>query len=295
MRIVITGGTGFLGSALAETLAANQHDVVVLSRSAGGAYKGVRYATLNTAAAEIDGADAVVNLAGAGIADKRWTPARKATLLDSRILITRTVVDACTRATKRPRVLISGSAVGYYGSSLDARFDESSPAGGDFLGQLCAAWESEARAVEPLGVRCVLIRTGLALGPHGGLLKKMVPPFRMFVGGPVGSGRQWISWILRDDWVAMVRGLLTDETVSGPVNLVAPAPVTNRDFSHALGRALHRPSVMPLPEFVVRTLFGELADGALLASQNVHSRTAFVRSFPFTSPALRDALARSLS
>lgn len=294
MRIVITGGTGFLGSALAESLAARGHDVVVLSRSAGGTYKGVRYATLNAAAAEIDGADAVVNLAGAGIADTRWTPARKATLLDSRVSITRTVVAACAQAARRPRVLISGSAVGYYGSSLDARFDESSPAGTDFLGQLCAAWEAEARAVEPLGVRCVIIRTGLVLGPHGGLLKKMVPPFKMFVGGPVGSGRQWMSWILRDDWVAMVESLLADDTTSGPVNLVGPAPVTNRDFSHALGRALHRPSVMPLPAFVVRTIFGELADGALLASQHVHSSTPFVRSFAFKSATVEDALAHCL-
>lgn len=295
MKIILTGGTGFLGSALAETLAADGHDVVALSRAAGGTYKGVRHVPMPAGFGEIDGAGAVINLAGAGIADARWTPARKALLLESRLAVTRGVVDACEKAAVRPTVLISGSAIGYYGSSLDATFEEASPAGTDFLGQLCAAWEAEARRVEPLGMRCVLVRTGLVLGPNGGLLKKMVPPFRMFVGGPVGSGRQWMSWIQLDDWVALVRSVLTDEAVRGPVNLVAPAPVTNRDFSRALGRVLHRPSVMPLPAFVVRAIFGELAEGALLASQRVVSTQPLVRGFAFQSGDVDRALRLSLA
>lgn len=294
MKIILTGGTGFLGSALAETLAADGHDVVALSRAAGGTYKGVRHAPMPAGFGEIDGAGAVINLAGAGIADARWTPARKALLLESRLAVTRGVVDACEKAAVRPKVLVSGSAIGYYGSSLDATFEEASPAGADFLGQLCAAWEAEARRVELLGMRCVLVRTGLVLGPNGGLLKKMVPPFRMFVGGPVGSGRQWMSWIQLDDWVALVRSMLTDEAVRGPVNLVAPAPVTNRDFAHALGRVLHRPSVVPLPAFVVRAMFGELADGALLASQRVVSTQPLVRGFAFQSGDVDRALRLSL-
>lgn len=292
MKIVVTGGTGFLGSALAESLAAEGHDVVSLSRAAGGTYKGVRHLAGPAGYSEIDGADAVINLAGAGIADERWTTTRKAILLNSRVAVTRAVVDACARAAVRPKVLISGSAIGYYGSSLDARFDESSPAGADFLGQLCASWEQEARAVEPLGVRCVMIRTGLVLGPNGGLLKKMAPPFKMFVGGPVGSGQQWMSWIHIDDWIAMVKMAISNSAIRGPINLVAPAPVTNREFSHALGRALNRPSIMPLPEFAVRLMFGELADGALLASQNVAPTIATANGFQFKYSSLQAALDR---
>jgi uncharacterized protein (TIGR01777 family) len=299
MKVVITGGTGFLGSALAESLAQAGgpagstnagHDVVSLSRAAGGTYKGVRHVPVTGGYSEIDGAGAVINLAGAGIADQRWTPARKAMLRESRVSVTRAVVDACARAASKPKVLISGSATGYYGSSLDARFDESSPAGADFLAQLCASWEQEARAVEPLGVRCVLIRTGLVLGRNGGLLKKMAPPFKMFVGGPVGSGRQWMSWIHLDDWIGMVRLAIADDSIRGPMNLVAPAPVTNREFSHALGRALHRPSVMPLPAFAVRLMFGELADGALLASQNVEPKVARAAGYTFAHTHVQETL-----
>ncbi|TAK19338.1 MAG: TIGR01777 family protein [Acidobacteria bacterium] len=293
MKIVVTGGTGFLGSALAESLVADGNDVVVLSRFSGGAYKGVRYATLAGAAAEIDGAGAVVNLAGAGIADRRWTTARKAVLRQSRVSVTRAVVTAIANATSKPRVLVSGSAVGYYGSSLDAVFDESSPAGHDFLAELCAEWEREALAAEP-HTRVVILRTGLVLGPNGGLLKKMIPPFRMFAGGPVGSGRQWMSWIQLADWIALVKLAIATDSARGPVNVVAPAPVTNRDFSTALGRALHRPSLLPLPEFVVRAIFGELADGALLASQNVRSRQALVQNYTFKSVTVQDGIKASI-
>lgn len=289
MKCVITGGTGFLGTSLAESLAADGHDVVALSRTAGGTYKGVRHLTVPGGYSEIDGAGAVINLTGAGIADERWTAARKAVLRDSRLSVTHAVAEACARAASKPKVLISGSATGYYGSSLDARFDESSPAGTDFLAQLCASWEQEARAVETPGIRCVLIRTGLVLGRTGGLLKKMAPPFKMFVGGPVGSGRQWMSWIHLDDWIGMVRLAIADDAIRGPMNLVAPQPVTNREFSHALGHALHRPSVMPLPEFAVRLMFGELADATLLASQHVTPAAASA-SYQFKFPALREAL-----
>ncbi len=299
MKIVITGGTGFLGSALAESLTEAGgpaglpnagHDVVSISRFAGGTYKGVRHVSGPAGYSEIDGADAVVNLAGAGVADARWTPARKEVLLNSRVAVTRAVVAACAHASVKPRVLISGSAIGYYGSSLSERFDESSPAGADFLAQLCARWEDSARPVEADGIRCVLIRTGLVLGPNGGLLKKMAPPFKMFVGGPIGSGQQWMSWIHLDDWIGMVRLAIADDAIRGPVNLVAPSPVTNREFSHALGRALHRPSVMPLPEFAVRLMFGEMADGALLASQQVTPAVAAAHGYTFKYSSVQQAL-----
>jgi len=239
---------------------------------------------------EIDGAGAVINLAGAGIADQRWTEIRKSILLQSRLSVTRAVVEACARATAKPSVLISGSAIGYYGSSLDARFDESSPGGDDFLARLCVSWEQEARDVEALGIRCVLARTGLVLGRTGGLLKKMAPPFKMFAGGPVGSGRQWMSWIHLDDWIALVRLAIANDAIRGPVNLTAPAPVTNREFSRALGHALHRPSALPLPEFAVRLMFGEMADGALLASQNVDAGVARRIGYSFKHPNLDNAL-----
>jgi uncharacterized protein (TIGR01777 family) len=290
MKIVITGGTGFLGSALAESLAAEGHDVVSISRAAGGTYKGVRHLSGPSGYQEIDGADAVVNLAGAGVADKRWTPARKDLLLSSRLAVTSAVAGACARAVRKPNVLISGSAIGFYGSNLSDRFDESSPAGDDFLARRCAKWEDAARPVEASGVRCVLARTGLVLGRNGGLLKKMAPPFKMFAGGPVGSGRQWMSWIHLDDWIAIVRLAISSDAIRGPVNLVAPNPVTNREFSHALGRALHRPSFMPLPELAVRMIFGELADGALVASQHVTPKVAQSAGYQFKYSDVREAL-----
>ena len=302
MRIVVTGGTGFLGRALCAALAADGHDVVVLSRFAGGTYLNVRHVRTQViqnrfnapAAAEIDGADAVINLAGAGIADARWTPARKTLLCESRLSVTHAVVAAIRDAAKPPSVFISGSAIGYYGSDLSATFDESSPAGTDFLAQLCADWERAAHEAESERCRVVLLRTGLVLARDGGLLSKVKPPFQFFVGGPTGSGRQWMSWIHRDDWIAMVRWALVTSSVRGPLNAVAPNAATNRDFSTALGKALHRPSLLPLPAFVLRLMFGELADGALLASQKVALAQAIQQGFGFRYPDLAAALANAI-
>jgi uncharacterized protein (TIGR01777 family) len=294
MKIVVTGGTGFLGRPLTERLAADGHEVVVLSRHAGGAYKDVRYATMPSATAEIANADAVVNLAGAGLADSKWTPARKAVLRESRLKTTRTVVDAIAAAPDRPRVLVSGSAVGFYGNHADAPQTESSPAGTDFLAQLCVDWEHAADAAGAHGARVVKLRTGLALGPGGGLLAKMAPPFRFFVGGPLGDGRQWMSWVHVDDWVDAVRHAIIEPRVVGPLNVAAPHPVPNAEFARALGRVLHRPSLFPVPAFVLRTLFGEMADGAILASQQVLpeclQRTGFSFKYPTVDAALRASL-----
>lgn len=290
MRIVVTGGTGFIGRALCAALAADGHEVVVLSRFSGGTYLGVRHVRAQVTqnrlephgATEVAAANVVINLAGAGIADARWTPARQALLRESRLSITRALVGAIRDAATPPALLISGSAIGYYGSDLNATFDESSPSGSDFLGQLCADWEAAARDAESAQTRVVLLRTGLVLANDGGLLSKMKPPFMFFAGGPTGSGQQWMSWIHRDDWIAIVRWVIASPDVRGPVNAVAPAPVTNRDFSSAFGRALHRPSLLPLPAFALRIMFGELADGALLASQRVTPAKALAGGFRFT-------------
>lgn len=308
MKVIITGGTGFIGRALSASLATDGHDVVVLSRFAGGTYQGVRHMRAPVvrdeasgryrfgaeASREIDGADVVINLAGAGIADGRWTAARKAVLKESRLSVTSAIVSAIESATNKPSVLLSGSAIGVYGSDLTATFDESSPTGRDFLAELCVEWEQAALKAEAIGTRVVLLRTGLVLARDGGLLSKLRPPFMFFMGGPTGSGQQWMSWIHRDDWIAMVKWAMTTESVRGPLNVTAPAPATNTDFSRALGAALHRPSFMPLPAFALRLMFGELADGALLASQKVVPGKAIAGGFQFKYAGLDGALKGSV-
>ncbi len=301
MKVVITGGTGFLGRALAASLASHGHEVVVLSRFAGGTYMNVRHVRAQVqngrfdaaGTAEIGTAQAVINLAGAGIADARWTPARKAVLRESRLSITRACAAAISESVTPPAVLISGSAIGIYGSSLDTTFTEASAPGTDFLAQLCADWEQAALAV-PSRTRVVLLRTGLVIARDGGLLTKLKPPFKMFVGGPAGDGRHWMSWIHRDDWIGLVEWALTHDDVKGALNAVAPAPVTNTDFSKALGQALHRPSLFPVPAFVLRLMFGELADGAVLASQKVTPQVALAGGYPFKYSDIRTGMAAAV-
>src|SRR5580698_7195582 len=300
MRIVIAGGSGFLGRPLASRLALSGHDVCVLTRGErlGRSGRGLRYVTwqpdgtiplaARTAPTpdgirgrtgdwsnELDEVDAIVNLSGAGLADERWTSARKATLLASRTLPTRSLVTALRHTSSRPKVFIQASAIGYYGAHGDEPLDESSPAGSDFLAQLCVAWEREAAQAASSGCRIVFLRTGLALAKDGGLLRRMLPPFQWSVGGRLGSGRQVMSWIHRDDWTSMVTWALETPEVSGPLNATAPKPVTNAEFTRALARAVHRPAWVMVPPFVLRTMVGaELADVAILAGQRVLPRRA---------------------
>lgn len=302
MKIVIAGGTGFLGRPLAETYAEEGHDVRVLTRSLpdgesrhdpGTGKPGVTRvgwtpgaASANAAtgwAACLDDADAVINLAGEAIADKRWTPQRKAQLRDSRIGPTRALAQAINAAAAPPRVLISASGVGYYGAGDEPKTEES-PAGTDFIAQLCEEWEAEARRAAAAGARVVLLRTGVVLERSGGALTKMMTPFRFFAGGPIGSGRQWMSWIHRLDYFEMVRWIVETPAVEGPVNATAPHPVTNREFARALGRALHRPSLLPAPAFALRLLFGELADPLLLSGQRVLPARAQAHGYHFRYP-----------
>jgi hypothetical protein len=309
VKIILAGGSGFLGRALAARLAANGHDVVVFSRRPGGADDGavrrVMWQPDGSApppeagqptgwAREVDGADAVINLAGEGIADRRWTPARKRALGESRTRSTRSLVAAIRAAFRRPAVFVQASGIGYYGIAGDEVLDEASRPGSDFLARLCVTWEAEARAVEALSCRLVIVRNGVVLARDGGALKRMLPPFLFFVGGRIASGRQYFSWIDRDDWIAMVVWAISTASVSGALNATAPEPVTNADFSKALGRALHRPAWIPVPGVALRALVGQLADAGLINGQRVVPKRAQALGFEFRYGQIDAALTHAL-
>lgn len=291
MRVVIAGGTGFLGRALSASLGADGHRVTVLSRRAGGGPIETVAWTPDGAsgawAAALDAADAVVNLAGEGIADARWTAARKQALVDSRLKATASLATAITTVATPPRVFVSGSGVGYYGPCGDETITEQAPAGGDFLGRLALDWEAAAMPAAAR-TRVVLLRTGLVLGDEGALAKMRLP-FTLGVGGRLGSGRQWMPWIHVDDWVRMVRFAIDDTRASGPVNVCGPTPVTNAEFTRALGRALHRPTVFPVPAFALRAALGELSE-ALLTGQRAVPAKATALGFRFSYPDVQSAL-----
>ena len=299
MRIVIAGGTGFLGTQLAETCAEDGHDVRVLTRALlpgdsrhdpGTGVPGVTRVGWRPDGrggpwtAVIHNADAVVNLAGAGLGDQRWSAERKALIRDSRLRSTRSLVTAIAEAPLRPPVFISASGVGYYGASGSDTKTEASPAGSDFLAQLCTEWETEALGAESAATRVVLLRSGIVLERSGGVLPRMMTPFRFFAGGPMGSGRQYVSWIHRIDWVEMIRWVVDSPQVKGPVNAASPVPVTNREFAKALGRAMHRPAFIPAPAFALRLALGEMADSLVLTGQRVVPQCALSRGFHFRYP-----------
>lgn len=305
MRFVIAGGTGFIGSPLAEVYAEEGHDVRVLTRSLadgdarhdpGTGKPGITRVgwrpdgTAGAWAQVVEGADAVINFAGEALADGRWTPQRKAALRDSRILSTRSLAEAIRKATNPPRVFVSSSAVGYYGPAGAEPKTEDSPAGGDFLSRLAEEWELEARKAEPAGTRVVLLRTGLVLERTGGALPRMMMPFRFFFGGPLGNGRQYVSWIHRLDVVEMIRWIVETPGITGAVNATAPYPVTNREFAKALGRALRRPSLVPAPGFALKMLLGEMAEPLLLAGQRVIPAKAQAHGYHFRYPELDIAM-----
>ena len=274
MNIAITGASGFIGRHLMKSLAQAGHSVCALSRHAPPVES-----------------DVVIHLAGEPVA-QRWTPEAKQRIRESRIAGTRDLVDALGRLPRRPEALICASAIGYYGSRGDEILTEFSAPGSGFLPEVCVAWEKEAQEAEAFGIRVVRVRTGLVLAAGGGALQRMLPPFRMGVGGRLGSGRQWMSWIHLEDLTAMFQ-FAVESQVRGPLNGVAPHPVANSEFTRELARMLRRPAVFPVPEFALRLLFGEMAD-VLLASQRVVPAAAQAAGFRFRFPQLAQALAALL-
>ena len=297
MKIVIAGGTGFLGRPLTAALARDGHDLVVLTRGPGD-HSGARAravtwdpnGALGPWAAEIDGAGAVVNLAGESIAGKRWTAAHKQRILDSRLRATRSLAAAIGATAAPPPVLVSGSAVGYYGPLGDEPATEATRVGSDFLADVCARWEQEAMRAASDRTRVACIRTGIVLEKDGGALPQMLPPFRFGAGGPVGSGRQYWPWIHRDDWIALVRWAIVTPAAAGAINATAPHPVTSAAFARALGRAMHRPAFMRAPGFALRLLLGEMADALLLSGQNAVPAKATRAGFQFRYTDVDEAL-----
>ena len=298
MRIIVTGGTGFIGRALVDQLLTNKHIVTVLSRNATDAR-----VLLPTPATCINwdprsndiwsnvfhDADAVINLAGEPIADKRWTEARKELLWDSRISTTKAVVKALWTHATKPCVLVNASGIGYYGASDDRLLDEGAPRGTGYLADLCLEWEKEAMRAAVFGTRVVILRTGMVLEADGGALAKMLFPFKMYAGGPIMPGNQWVSWIHRRDHIGLIEYALRMAMVSGPINAVAPEPVTMTTFSEVLGGVLHRPSWLPIPGIALNLLLGEL--GSLMTTgQRVIPAKALAEGYTFQYPTLEPAL-----
>lgn len=292
LTVVVTGASGLVASALIPFLESGGHTVRRAKRGPGNALD----------PNDFEGADAIVHLAGAGVADERWTTSRKALLVASRVDFTRQLVGVISKLRSRPRVLLAGSAIGIYGDRGDEELTEESALGvraakgAGFLAGLCADWEAEAQAAEPLGLRVVRLRTGLVQSAAGGALKKLVVPFSAGFGGPVGDGKQWQSWISIEDMIGALHFALLSDGVRGPLNLVGPAPLTSKGYAKVLGAVLGRPAIAPLPKVMLRATFGELADGALLASQRVLPKALEAAGFQFVhremEPALRFTLGR---
>lgn len=282
MRVVVAGASGLIGTPLVTGLREDGHEVLRLVRREPSAPDEARWDPQggSVAAGALDGVDAVVNLAGAGIGDKRWTEDYKREVRDSRVLGTRTLVSAMMEREDRPLVFVNGSAVGWYGDTGDTPVTEDAPPGDGFLAEVCEAWEAEALPAAHAGIRTVLARTGLVTSSRGGLGARLLPIFKLGAGGPLASGEQYMPIISLDDEVAALRWALESEEASGPVNLCLPEAVTNKEFTRAMGRAVHRPAIVPVPRFALRIVLGEFADEGALASQRVQAEV--LRSSGFT-------------
>jgi len=302
MNIVLAGCTGFIGASLAQKLSEEGHSLILLARDSekarGRAPRGTRVEEWDGASqgplmAAVNGADAIINLAGAPVA-QRWTSAHKRRIRESRLGSTKALVAAIAAVKVKPKTLLNASGVGYYGDGADAELSEETPAGRGFLAEVCRDWEVEAARAEASGVRVVSLRIGVVLEKDGGALAKMLPPFYLFAGGPPGSGRQYFSWIHRDDVVGVALRALSDPAIRGPVNVTAPEPPMMKEFCAALGRALGRPSWAPVPSFVLRLALGEMAE-MLLTGQRAAPKKLADSGFRFKYPSLDGALSAILS
>lgn len=287
MNIAVSGSTGLVGTELLPLLAAGGHRVIRLVRQAAGEGDVLWDPGQDTFdAAPLDGVEAVVHLAGENIASSRWTSAVKAKIRDSRVNGTRCLCAGLAKMQSPPQVLVCASAIGFYGDRGDERLDESSAAGDSFLAEVSRDWEAATAPAEEIGMRVVKLRFGVILSPRGGALAKMLTPFKLGAGGRVGSGRQYWSWVSVDDAAGAIVHALTTASLSGPVNVVAPNPATNRQFTKALGKVLHRPTIFPLPAFVARLVLGEMADALLLASTRVEPKKLAETGYEFQHPDL---------
>jgi uncharacterized protein (TIGR01777 family) len=305
MRVFITGGTGLVGTRLVPRLLGRGDAVMILTRRPERAR-----AIFGSSVQVVDGdptqsglwmdqvgqCDAVVNLAGEGVFNRRWNDTFKASICDSRVKSTRNVAEALARSGvggDRPRVLVNASAIGYYGPHADEELDENSPPGSDFMAQVCVEWEKAAAPAGAAAVRCAFVRIGVVLDKEGGALAKLLTPFKLFAGGPVAGGRQWMSWIHHEDLISLLHLALDRQDFAGPLNATAPNPVTNREFGKALGKVLHRPSLMPTPGFMLRLGLGEVAE-VVTKGQKVLPRRALVLGYTFEYPTVDVALAQIL-
>ncbi|GAA0244614.1 TIGR01777 family oxidoreductase [Cryptosporangium japonicum] len=295
MRIVVSGASGLIGTSLVEDLRRDGHEVLRLVRREPTGPDQLRWdpAAGRLDPAALSGADAIVHLSGAGVGDRRWTSRYKATLIDSRVDSTRTIATAAARAEKPPKVLISASGIDAYGDTGDRELREDAPFGTGFLADLCRVWEAATGPAEEAGIRVAHLRSGLVMGPSGGLMGRLKPLFKAGLGGRLGSGRQWWPWISLRDEVAAIRFLLTED-VSGPVNLVGPEPVTNAEFTAEFARQVHRPALAPVPPFALRLALGDFADNGILSSKRAVPGVLLDHGFHFTDATLASALRYSL-
>lgn len=293
-KLFITGASGFIGRSLLPALKLEGYDIAALSRKVRDTSSGVRWVLgdpleANDWQKEVDGAFGLINLAGEPIVGKRWTPEQKKILRDSRVATTQNLVNAIAQAQQKPKVLVSASAIGLYPKNQETELDENSPPADDFLGKLCQEWEDAAKVAEVHGVRTVLLRIGVVLGRDGGALARMLPVFKFGLGGPLGSGTQWFSWIHVADVVGLILWALASDAVRGPVNAVAPNPVRMKDFAATLGKVLNRPAFLPAPAFALNLVLGESAQ-VVLDGQRVRPNVALRQGYRFQFSALEDAL-----